>query len=48
MSWFSKAFGAVDKVANSINPFKGITDATIKATLGKISPQLGKLALWGG
>lgn len=44
------AFSAVDKVANSINPFKGITDWGTDNTLSKIpgiGKPLGQLADWG-
>lgn len=43
-------FHSVDTVANSINPFKGITDWGTKNTLGKIpgvGKPLGQLADWG-
>ncbi len=44
------AFSSVDKVANSLNPFKGITDWGTENTLAKIpgiGKPLGQLADWG-
>lgn len=44
------AFAGVDKAANSINPFKGITDWGTENTLAKIpgvGKPLGQLADWG-
>lgn len=51
MSWFSNIVGDLNSTANSINPFKGVTDATTKATAdllpSSVGKPLGQAALWG-